>query len=454
MRRERKEYAMKKPSKLHLYVIVSSLIAALSAFLFGYHTAIISGALLPITTELNLSTFEQELVVSTLLLGCIVGALSGGVLADKLGRKKSLIATLFLYFVGTCLVCIAKTFLSLLIGRITLGFAIGIASAVVPVYIAELSPTHKRGMLVSLNQLMITIGIFVSYVVAYFYIDFNEWRAMFAIALIPIALQAIGFFFIPETPAWLLCNGQKEKANQILQRLWGKPYGDHLVEAEKKLDPPRKKNSWRSLFSPPLRTACMVGVGISFVQQITGINTVIYYAPRIFAESGFSTPRDEVLATLFLGAIMVVMTFIGLCLIDKVGRRFLALTGLAIMTLSLGVMGFFLLSKSPFQGVITLTSLLVYIAAFSPSLGVVAWPIISEIFPLGIRGRAVGVATFANWATNYLVSSTFLTLIEVFTLGGTYLLYTLICLGSLWFIWKKIPETKGKSFEEIQKFWN
>ncbi|MBS0586052.1 MAG: sugar porter family MFS transporter [Verrucomicrobia bacterium] len=441
-----------KTRKFPYYTLFVSLIAAISAFLFGYHTAIISGALLLITEELSLSIFQQEVVVSILLLGCIVGALWGGVLADQMGRKKTLVFTLGLYLVGTLLLFLTRDFLMLLAGRVIGGVAIGIASAVVPVYIAEMSPTEKRGMMVSLNQLMITIGIFISYVVAYLYLDAKEWRLMFAVALLPIALQAVGLFFIPETPAFLLSQGKKQKAGEILKRIWGKADKGHLVEMEDKMDHPRKV-TLSSIFGPKMRAACLVGIGISVVQQITGINTVIYYAPHIFAHAGFSSHNMDLLATLCLGAIMVVMTFVGLCYIDKVGRRTLAISGLSVMTIALAVMATFLLFNSPIQAPITIISLLIYIAAFSIGLGVVAWPLISEIFPLGIRGRAVGVATFANWATNYLVSATFLTLIEIFGLGGTYILYTAISLLCIYFLWKKIPETKGKTFEEIQKFW-
>ena len=398
------------------------------------------------------TTFEQELIVSTLLVGALIGAFLGGFIADHFGRKKTLFFTLILFFIGTLLLSDGSSFDWLLIGRFISGLAIGIASVAVPLYIAEVSPAQSRGALVSLNQLLLTIGILIAYIVSYFYAEGGHWREMFAFGFIPIVLQFIGLFFIPESPAWLISRGRTAVAEKALHRLRIAHPNAHLANVEKQEDVPTRRN-WREIFSPSVRKPFLVGIGIAVFQQVTGINTVIYYAPQIFQKAGFQAAETAILATVFVGVINVLLTIVALWLIDRVGRRPLLITGLIGMSAALAFLGFSFFEGQGNIGMTAIGAVLIYVAFFAMSLGVIAWLIISEVFPLGIRGRAMGIATFVSWVCNYLVSLTFLTLVETIGSASTFWLYAVICLAGLWFSWKMVPETKGKTFDEIQTFW-
>jgi MFS transporter, SP family, galactose:H+ symporter len=433
-------------------IIFVSLVAALSGFLFGYHTGIISGALLFITEQFNLTTLEQGLIVSIILIGGVAGALCGGLLTDFLGRKRTLFLTVILFLVGTFCLYDAQTYGLLMIGRFIAGLAIGIGSVTAPLYIAEISPSRNRGALVSLNQLMITIGILVSFWVSYMYAGSADWRDMFTIGFIPAILQFVGLFFIPESPAWLISQRRTAAAEKSLHRLEMDTSQAHFVDEEKKVDHPTSK-SFRALLDPGVRLAFFVGIGLSVFQQVTGINTVIYYAPHIFQLAGFASAESAILATTWVGILNVLMTIVALWLVDKAGRRVLLLISLGGMTLSLALLGTAFLAFSSEEGLLAIVCLMVYIASFAIGLGIVPWLIISEIYPLGIRGRAMGVAVFANWGANYIVSLTFLPLIQFLGIGSTYWVFTLMCVLAFWFAMKKVPETKDKTFDEIQRFW-
>lgn len=402
-----------------------SCVAAIGGILFGYNTSVISGVLLFITRDFNLSILQQEVIVSTLLIGALIGALIGGVITDSFGRKKTLFFTLLLFFIGVMTLTEASGFDTLLIGRFVSGLAVGIVSMAVPLYIAETAPAHNRGALVSLNQLCITIGILMAYIVTYVYSAKADWREMFAFSLIPIAIQFIGLFFIPETPAWLHRNHEA-----------GRP-----------------QRSWRELFNPDVRIPFLIGVGVAVLQAATGINIVIYYAPRIFQLAGYQEAQTALLATILIGAINTAITIISLWLIDRLGRRPLLIMGLIGMGASLLALGFAFLTQGEASALTAVAALLFFVAFFAVSLGPVAWLIVSEVFPLGIRGRAMGIATFSNWLCNYFVSLTFLSLIQAIGTAGTFWIYAAICLIGLWFVIKLVPETKGKTFEQIQHFW-
>jgi sugar porter (SP) family MFS transporter len=438
---------MSSPSKFSSFSLFVSIIAALGGLLFGYNTSVVSGALLFIAQDFHLSTFQQELVVSTLLIGALLGAICGGFLADSFGRKKTLFMTLLLFLVGIVLLMEAEGFSSLLTGRFIVGLGIGVASLAVPLYIAEMSPPGNRGALVSLNQLAITIGILLAYIVSYHYSESGEWRDMFGFALIPVAIQFVGLFFIPETPSWLMNHNRRGAAEKVLLKA---QLVHESSDTEKEV---HSNKSWKELFSPHVRRAFLIGIGISVFQQITGINTVIYYAPQIFQKAGYQTAQGAILATMLVGIVNVGMTIVALWLIDRLGRRPLLVGGLIGMGLSLAVLGFSFFSGGSHVGLVAILGVMAYVACFAISLGPVAWLIISEIYPLGIRGRAMGVATFANWVCNYIVSLTFLSLIDTFGTGMTFWLYTLICVLALWFVLKMVPETRGKTLEQIQHFW-
>jgi len=443
---------VRKKYQFTAFSLVVSCIAAIGGILFGYNTSVISGVLLFITQDFQLTIIQQEVIVSTLLIGALIGAFFGGFIADHFGRKKTLFFTLILFFIGVFTLTGAHGFHTLLVGRFISGLAIGIVSMAVPLYIAEMSPPENRGALVSLNQLCITLGILIAYIVTYSFAPKAEWRSMFGFAFIPIVIQFIGLFFIPETPSWLISHNKNEAADKILHKIRTANSRENLIPVEKREDSPTKKN-WRELFSPQVRKPFLIGIGVAVFQSITGINTVIYYAPQIFQLAGYQAAQTALFATILVGVVNVLVTIIALWLIDRVGRRPLLICGLIGMAASLGLLGVAFLSQGELTGLAAIIGLLVYVAFFAVSLGPVAWLIISEVYPLGIRGRAMGIASFSNWVCNYFVSLTFLTLIQVLGTSGTFWLYAIICFLGLWFVIKLVPETKGKTFEQIQSFW-
>lgn len=443
---------MSRKRKFTSYSLFVSCVAAIGGILFGYNTSVISGVLLFISESFQLSTIQQEVIVSTLLIGALIGALMGGLIADAFGRKKTLFLTLVLFFIGVLTLTEANSFNSFLIGRFISGLAIGIVSMAAPLYIAEMSPPENRGALVSLNQLCITIGILLAYIVTYAYSSTANWRDMFAFGFIPIVIQFIGLFFVAETPSWLISHQKREAADKILHRIRVSHKGEHLVQENNEEDSPSKKN-FKALFSPAVRLPFLIGIGVAVFQSVTGINTVIYYAPQIFQLAGYESAQTALFATVLVGIINVIVTIIALWLIDRIGRRPLLIAGLIGMAASLIVLGISFLSTGDAAGLTAIFAMIVYVAFFAVSLGPVAWLIISEVYPLGIRGRAMGIATFANWVSNYFVSLTFLTLMENLGTSGTFWLYAIICFLGLWFVIKLVPETKGKTFEQIQSFW-
>lgn len=441
---------MHKKSQFTTYSLFVSCVAAIGGILFGYNTSVISGVLLFVSQEFHLTTLQQEVIVSTLLIGALIGAFFGGFIADYFGRKKTLFLTLVLFLVGVFTLTDASGFNSLLIGRFISGLAIGIVSMAVPLYIAEMSPPENRGALVSLNQLCITIGILIAYIVTYAYAPQAQWRYMFGFAFIPIVIQFIGLFFIPETPSWLMSHNRSDESEKIFRKI--RTSREHLGKDEKEQDKPTRKG-WKELFAPSIRKPFLIGIGVAVFQSITGINTVIYYAPQIFQLAGFQTAQTALFATILVGVVNVVVTVISLWLIDRVGRRPLLICGLIGMAASLTLLGISFLNPGELTGLTAIVGLLVYVAFFAVSLGPVAWLIISEVYPLGIRGRAMGIATFSNWVSNYFVSLTFLTMIQEFGTSVTFWIYAIICFLGLWFVIKLVPETKGKTFEQIQSFW-
>ena len=289
-----------KKYTLSLNIVFVSFIAALSGFLFGYHTSVISGALLFITEQFGLTLFQQGTLVSIILIGGVAGALCGGLLADYLGRKRTLLLTILLFIISALFLYEASNFALVLWGRFIAGIAVGIGSVTAPLFIAEIAPPRHRGALVSLNQLMIVIGILVAFWVSYHYADSADWRNMFTVGLVPAILQFIGLFFIPESPAWLISKGRMAAAEQVLRTLEMDESKAQYAEQEKKQDHPTSQN-FRALFAPAVRSAVWVGIGISVFQQISGINTVFYYAPRIFQLAGFASAESAIFATTWIG---------------------------------------------------------------------------------------------------------------------------------------------------------
>ena len=436
----------------HLVTIVSA-ISALSGLLFGYDTGVISGAILFVQEDFHLTTFQEEVVVSAVLLGAMIGAAVGGRLADRLGRRTTLIQVALLFMVGAIGTSLAPSPAWLSSGRLVVGIAIGIASFTAPLYISEISPADVRGKLVSLNQLMITIGIVCSYLADYALAGARGWRAMFGLAAIPAVILLMGLLFVPESPRWFVNQGLSVQARAVLLRVRKATEVDsELAEIEASLR--QQEGGWRELLSPGLRPALIIGIGLAVFQQFTGINTVIYYAPTIFKFAGFQSAA-AILATAGVGIINVLLTIVALWLLDRAGRRPLLLYGLTGMILSLGVLGFAFLSPdmTPVMAGVSVGSVMVYVACFAIGLGPVFWLMISEIYPLKIRGRAMGVAAVANWGSNLLVALTFLSLLRSIGRPWTFWLYALVGIIAWFFVFRRVPETKGKTLEQIEARW-
>jgi sugar porter (SP) family MFS transporter len=342
----------------------------------------------------------------------------------------------------------------LIVARIIAGAAIGVASFVAPLYISEIAPVAIRGKLVSINQVALTSGIVISYLIDYAFAGSQEWRWMFAMAVVPAAAFGIGLLFIPDSPRWLAGRGHTDKARAVLKRIRA-PAEVESELADIQHGASQQKGEWSELFSPLLRMAMIVGVGLAIAQQLTGINTVIYYAPTIFKFAGFSSASVAILASVGIGVVNVALTIVAMQLIDRIGRRPLLLVSLAGMTLSLVVLGlaFSLPQLSGSLGWIAVASLMVYVGSFAVGLGPVFWLVLSEIYPLRIRGRAMSVGTVANWSANLIVALSFLTLTQVMGKAATFWLYGLISIGAWLFAFFLVPETKGKTLEQIEAHW-
>ncbi len=432
-----------------------SIIAAIGGLLFGYDTGVISGALLFIKKDLKANSVAQEWIVSVLLLGAILGAILSGYLADKISRKWTKVTSGCVYVLGA-LDCAFAVSVPMLIGfRFLLGLSVGTASFVAPLYISEVSPPKVRGGLVSFNQLAITSGILLAYLVNFAFKDVaGNWRWMLGVAVIPGVALAVGMLTVPHTPRWLMQQGREDGARSVLKRLRGSdPEADvdGEIDTIKEANAKEQSTKLKDLIRPNIRPLIWIGLGLAVFQQFVGVNTVIYYAPTILSATGL-TNSASITQTVFVGVTNVVFTIIAVLLLDRVGRRKLLLIGTAGLTVSLIVLAVYFSSPTlqHHAGDLALVGLLVYIASFAIGLGPVFWLMISEIYPSGIRSKSMSMATVANWGANFLVAATFLSLGSLITRQGTFYLYGgLGVLAFLFFMWK-IPETRGKSLEDIQ----
>ncbi|HVB86997.1 MAG TPA: sugar porter family MFS transporter [Candidatus Dormibacteraeota bacterium] len=438
------------------FVYVAAAFAALGGLLFGYDTGVISGALIFIQKTFSLSTFNQELVVSVVLVGACVGALSGGRLADRFGRRHMLIFTAIIFIAGAIACAMAQNVMMLIVGRSIVGLGIGLASSTVPLYISEVSPASARGWQVSLFQFAITVGILAAYLVDYAFAASENWRWMLGLAVVPGAALGLGMLIVPESPRWSAQRGNVEKARSVLVKIRGTQDVDaEMREIEATLHQAHEHGRLSDLWLPEVRMAMVIGIGLAIFQQVTGINTVIYYAPKIIQSAGISSASGAILATAGIGLVNVVMTVVSMWLIDRVGRRPLLLVGIAGMIVSLGVLGyaFYAPSRSGSVAEIAVVTLMAYVASFAISLGPIFWLLIAEIYPLKIRGSAEGVAAASNWAANFVVTLTFLTLLQVIGASRTFWLYAALALAAWVFSYALVPETKGRTLEEIEAAW-
>lgn len=445
-----------KTNYRYLYLI--SLTAALGGLLFGYDTAVIAGAIGFLKIKFDLSAAMTGWAASSAIIGCVVGAMFAGKLSDVYGRKKILIITAILFAVSAIGSAIPQDLTQFVIARFIGGLGVGAASMLSPLYISEIAPAKIRGALVTTYQLAIVLGIQIIYFVNLQVSNLGDeawnaetgWRYMLGSEAIP-AVIFLGFLlFVPESPRWLSKMGKKDQSLKILQDINGNEKAKE-IQNEIEITLKEEKGSIGELFAPGMRMALIVGIFLAAFSQITGINAIMYYAPEIFKSVGFGT-ESALTQTVIIGSVNVLFTFVALWLIDKVGRKSLLLygvTGMSVCLFGLGLIFYLNLGSGPW----VLIFILGYIASFAASLGPIPWVIISEIFPTKTRGVAVSIAVLILWVSVYLVTQFFPILLE--SIGGafTFWIFMVNAVILVLFVWKLVPETKGKTLEEIEKSW-
>lgn len=454
-----------KSSKVYLYLVC--LVAALGGFLFGFDTAVISGTVSLVKHDFNLNAVSEGWFVSCALLGCIIGVSLSGKLSDKYGRKIVLIISAVL-FLASALGCMLSDSFNVLISfRLIGGLGIGVASMVSPLYISEFSPSRFRGMMVSLYQLALTIGIVLAYFSNAYLAShttdvFNNadiskifsaevWRGMLGLGALPAGVFLICLFFVPESPRWLLSRGQEQKAREVLMKIDGTEAAQKEMDAFKAVDRNNEDGSIKELFTPVYRKALWIGLLLPFLSQVCGINAVIYYGPRILEQAGF-TLNNALGGQVTIGMVNVIFTFVAIFTIDIWGRRPLLFVGIGGAVISLLIIGV-LFALGITTGSWILIFILTFISCFAFSFGPVCWVVIGEIFPNAIRGKAMALATLSLWIGNFLVGQLTPLMLESLGSSWTFWVFALCCSPALWLTFKLIPETKGRSLESIEAHW-
>ncbi|MGI8436126.1 MAG: sugar porter family MFS transporter [Chthoniobacterales bacterium] len=442
-------------SEINGFVYFAVGVAALGGLLFGYDTGVISGAILFIQNQFSLSATMEEIVVSSVLVGAVMGAVMGGALAGRFGRRGMIILAGMIFTVSAIGTALAPTVAWLIAARVVSGIAIGIASFISPMYIAELVPAKVRGSLVAVNMLAITSGIVAAYLVDYAFAGMHGWRYMFGLAAIPSIILVIGTWRLPDSPRWLISKSKVDEARRVLQRVrTDSDVNPEIADIQKSMEE-QGVGGMKGLFQPSLRMPMIVGLGLAIFQQITGINTVIYYAPTIFKFAGIAATGPAILAGAALTTVMWFFHVLAIFLLDRIGRRPLLLVGVAGQIIGLAILGaaFHFQQLASFKSYVAIGGLVIYVACFAFGLGPIFWLLISEIYPLKVRGAAMSAVTVTNWALNLVVALTFLTLIGVLGHAGTFWLYGIIAAGAWVFFYLLVPETKGKSLEQIEAHW-
>jgi SP family xylose:H+ symportor-like MFS transporter len=451
------------------YVIAITLVATLGGLLFGYDTAVISGAEKSVQAYLidsqGLSSIIHGITTSSALIGCIIGGLISGLLATRFGRKKSLQFAAILFFISALgsgypeflFFKVGEPTIGLLLMfnfyRVSGGIGVGLASALSPMYIGEVAPANIRGRLVSLNQFAIIFGMLVVYFVNWGiahgqpleWINEIGWRRMFVSETVPAGLFGLLLFLVPETPRYLALKSQEEKAFQILTKINGRDRAQAVLQDIKES---LRHHTSGKLFSFG-KTVIIIGILLSVFQQFVGINVALYYAPRIFESMG-AAKDASMLQTVIMGLVNVIFTVVAIFTVDNWGRKPLLIVGSAGM--ALGMFAIAGLAFFDIIGISTLVFMIIYTASFMMSWGPITWVLISEIFPNKIRGKAVAIAVAAQWTANYLVSSTYPAMME-FSGAMTYSIYGIMSVLSLLFVWKFVPETKGRTLEDMEALW-
>lgn len=442
----------------YLWLYVVAIIASLGGLLSGYDTGVISGALLFINESWNLADTTQGILVSSVLIGAVIGAATNGILADMFGRKKIIMATAVIFTLGSIMCAFAPNIFVLIASRIFVGFAVGVVNFVVPLYLSEISPKYLRGTLVSLYQWAITAGILFSYFInAVFAHAVYNWRWMLFAGVIPGIVLFVGMCFMHDTPRWLVSKKRDEEAKIAFKKI------EPEVDTEKEIEDIRKtilnegtKSDKKFRLKKWMIMPFVVGIGIMFAQICTGINTIIYYAPTIFKNAGFESNITAIYATTGIGVINFLMTIVALFFTDKLGRKpllYFGLTGVMLSLIALGC-GF---AFADFFGDnlkwVTVGSLVIYIICFAMSLGPIGWILVSEVFPLRIRGVAMSICTVSNFAFNFFVVSSFPILLHRIGGAWTFWGFGIVSLLCIVFVYFCVPETKGISLETIESNW-
>ena len=442
----------------YLWLYVVAIVASLGGLLSGFDTGVISGALLYINETWNLSDYLQGILVSSVLIGAVIGAATNGILADIFGRKKIIIATALIFITGSILCGLAPNIYVLILSRILVGLAVGIVNFVVPLYLSEVSPKQLRGTLVSLYQWAITAGILFSYLInAAFAQAVYSWRWMLFAGVFPGLILLIGMMFLSDTPRWLVSKNQDDEAKKVFQKI--EPdidVDEEIRQIKETLKPEKDTQDQKFRFKKWMIMPFIVGIGIMFAQICTGINTIIYYAPTIFKIAGFDSNLNAIYATTGIGVVNFLMTVIAIFFTDRLGRKpllYFGLTGVMLSLLALGCAFQFEQVLGANLKWVAVGSLVSYIVCFAFSLGPVGWVLVSEVFPLKIRGLAMSICTVSNFAFNFFVVGSFPILIN--RLGGaiTFWGFAAVSFLCILFVFFFVPETKGISLEQIESNW-
>ena len=458
------------------YVVFLSVVAAIGGILFGYDTAVISGTTDIVTGQFGLDELATGWYVGCALIGSIIGVLTAGMMSDYLGRKKTMLIAAVMFSISAIGCAICNGFTQLVIYRMIGGFGIGVVSIVSPIYISEVAVAEKRGTLVSLYQLAITVGFLLAYLVNYLVLKnadqtlsgadaatrealplgeriFNSeyWRGMLGYETLPDLLFLIVIFFIPESPRWLIVKGKPEKAAVILQRIYGSlEEASAQMEATKASIAGEVKSEWKALLEPGILTAVIVGSCIAILGQFMGVNAVLYYGPTIFKDAGF---EDPLFSTVLVGVVNMLTTVIALLIIDKVGRKQLVWWGVGGMIFCLLMIGIYFLPSTNLPTGFMLVFFLLYVFCTAISISAVVFVLLSEMYPNRVRGLAMSIAGFALWVGTYLIGQLTPWMLKNLTPAGTFFLFAFMCLPYLFIMWKYIPETTGKTLEEIEDYW-
>ncbi|WP_213086935.1 sugar porter family MFS transporter [Chitinophaga agrisoli] len=442
-------------------VLLIAVIAATGGLLFGFDTGVISGALPFLKEHWHLTDAQLEWVTTTVLIGAVLGAVASGKLSDRLGRKKMIIINAIVFALGALGCTFAPSVTVLMVMRLLIGIAIGITSYVVPMYIAEISPTRRRGQLVTLNQLMITAGILLSYIADYLLsndANTESWRWMFFVGFFPALVLLAGMFFLPETPRWLISRNRWEEGRKVLLQVEDKDLVEQtLVALKQDVElQTAATGGLKEVLQPWLRPALIITVGIFFFQQLSGVNTIIYYSPIIFKMAGIVSNTESILPAIIIGVVNVLSCFLSVVLLDKVGRRKLYMIGISGMIPSLFMMGLCFYLREQLGAslpIFAVLSIVFYIIFIAISLAPLGWLLISEVFPLNVRGLGMSIGSLSHWGFNAIIAFTFLKLVNGIGIATTFWFYTGICILGLIWGWYYIPETKGRSLEDIESHW-